>query len=353
MARDNPQSTWHRRRPFMGTNDPLLAEQAYLNLQREVPGEPEPPFEDPSMMSKVWGRNWGVNNDVGRLQVVLVSRPGVEWEPLLTEGEYHDSARAWIDPDKMWYWCDEQRPDIPKAQKQHDSLIQVLEDEGVEVVHLKGVLPHMTQSMFTRDPAIVVNHGAVLGRLGPRHRRGEELPFARTLSRLGVPILNTIQGTGILEGGSFAWLNSKTAALAVSHRTNSEGAAQLARVLERQGAELLCIQNHSYSHHIDGSLVMVDVDLALAISRDLPWWFLQRLEDLGISIIEPDPREGAFGVNCLAVRPGRIIMSAHAEITAEKLLAAGKEVVLIEYDEIHKKGGGVHCSTLPLIREPL
>jgi N-dimethylarginine dimethylaminohydrolase len=46
-------------------------------------------------------------------------------------------------------------------------------------------------------------------------------------------------------------------------------------------------------------------------------------------------------------------MSAHAEMTANKLQDAGVEVVLIEYSEIHKKGGGVHCSTLPLIREPL
>jgi N-dimethylarginine dimethylaminohydrolase len=335
----------------MTADNLFRAQQAYLNLQRQVPGEPRPSFEDRSMMERVWGRQWGLSNDVGRLRVALVSRPGQEWEPLLSGGEYHESAGAWIDPDKMWYWCDKERPDIAKAQSQHDGLVRALEAEGVEVVHLEGVLPHLTQSMFTRDPAIIVNAGAVLGRLGPRHRRGEELPFARALARLGVPILHTTHGTGILEGGSFAWLNEHTAVLAISHRTNAEGARQLSSVLEGQGVELLCVENYDYSHHLDGSFVMIDVDLALTISRDLPWWFIQRLKDLGIRTIEPDAHEGAFGVNCLAVRPGRVIMSAHAETTANKLRTAGMEVVLIDYSEIHKKGGGVHCSTLPLIRE--
>lgn len=337
----------------MTNDDRYDAQQAYLNLQRQVPGEPTPPFEDRMMMEKVWGRDWGVSNDVGRLRVALVSRPGAEWEPLLSGGEYHESAQAWIDPDKMWYWCDKERPDIPEAQSQHDGLVQALEAEEVEVVHLEGVLPDMTQSMFTRDPAIIIKGGAVLGRLGPRHRRGEELPFARTLTRLGVPILHTTHGTGILEGGSFAWLNEHTAALAISHRTNVEGARQLAGVLERHGVELLCVQNYDYSHHIDGSLVMIDVDLALTISRDLPWWFIQRLRELGIHTIEPDANDGAFGVNCLAVQPGRVIMSAHAETTIRGLRKAGIEVVPIEYAQIHKKGGGIHCSTLPLIRDPV
>ena len=38
--------------------------------------------------------------------------------------------------------------------------------------------------------------------------------------------------------------------------------------------------------------------------------------------------------------------------TAERLAAAGVEVVTVPYDEIHKAGGGVHCSTMELLREP-
>ena len=45
-------------------------DEAYLNLHRRIPGEPEPAFEDPAMLEKVWGRKWGLDNDVGRLRTM-------------------------------------------------------------------------------------------------------------------------------------------------------------------------------------------------------------------------------------------------------------------------------------------
>ena len=36
----------------------------------------------------------------------------------------------------------------------------------------------------------------------------------------------------------------------------------------------------------------------------------------------------------------------------EALERRGVEVVAIPYDEIQKAGGGIHCSTMELVREP-
>lgn len=334
----------------MSEQETWSAYQAYMNLHRRIPGEPEPAFEQPAMLEKVWGRRWGINNDVGKLRLALVCRPGKEWEPMMSGGTYAEDAQAWIGPDSMWYWKDRERPDLAKAQAQHDAMTDALRAEGVEVVYLKDPLPHMTKSVFTRDPAIIVKGGAIICRTGVSYRRGEELPTLRTLAQLGMPILHTIHGTGLMEGGSFLWLNDRTAVVSVGHRSNAEGARQLAEVLSTLGVELLCVDNLGYGLHIDGSIVMVDVDKALVFVQDLPWWFLMRLEELGIHIVEADPRDGGMGVNCLAVRPGRVIMSSHARRSAERLEQAGAKVVLVDYDEIHKSGGGVHCSTLPLIR---
>ena len=102
------------------------------------------------------------------------------------------------------------------------------------------------------------------------------------LARLGVPILRTIHGAALLEGGSFAWLNSKTAVVGCSIRVNEEGAWQLEEVLSAQGVELLRVDMGGYDIHIDGVLVMVDVDTALVAAERLPYWFLQKLEELGI-----------------------------------------------------------------------
>lgn len=335
----------------MENQEPTKAIEAYMNLHRRIPGEPEPPFEEPSSLEKVWGRVWGLNNDVGQLRLVLVCRPGKEWEIMMKGGEYVEQAQAWISPNKMWYWKSRERPNLAKAQAQHDALVKALEKEGVEVVYLEDPLPHMTKSVFTRDPAVIVKGGAIICRMGVGYRRGEELPFTRNLVQLGMPILHTIHSTGLMEGGSFVWLNPQTAVASIGHRSNAEGARQISEVLKTQGAELLCVDNTGYGLHIDGSFVMVNTDLALAFIQDLPWWFLNRLKELGIHIIDANPYDGAFGVNCLAVSPGRVLISSHAERTAERLHKARVETILVEYDELHKNGGGIHCSTLPLIRD--
>ena len=335
----------------MNDKTPISATEAYMNLHRRIPGEPEPAFEEASMLEKVWGHRWGLNSDVGQLRMVMVCKPGVEWQLMMEGGEYVEEAQAWISPDNMWYWSGRERPNLAKAQAQHAGLVKALEDEDVEVGYLGQPLPHMTKSVFTRDPAIIVKGGAIICRMGVSYRRGEELPFTRSLAGLGMPILHTIHSTGLMEGGSFVWLNSKTAVVSIGHRCNAEGARQVSEVLKTLGVELLYVDNTGYGLHIDGSFVMVNTNLALAFIQDLPWWFLKRLEELGIHTLDADPYDGAFGVNCLAVSPGKVLISAHAERTAERLIKAGVEVVMVEYDELHKSGGGIHCSTLPLIRD--
>lgn len=77
----------------------------------------------------------------------------------------------------------------------------------------------------------MVKGGAVIGRLAVRARRGEESVMTPTLANLGVPILRTVHGTGMLEGGSFAWLDQKTAAVGRSVRVNEDGCRHLEHVL--------------------------------------------------------------------------------------------------------------------------
>jgi N-dimethylarginine dimethylaminohydrolase len=187
--------------------------------------------------------------------------------------------------------------------------------------------------------------------MGVRMRRGEEQHATRALAAAGMPILGTITGTGTVEGGSFTKLRPGLAAFGTSIRCNEEGFRQLEALLELVGVELIRVPVAGYSIHIDLHFAMVDVDRALIDPSGLPYDFLVKLRELGIETIEAAAEE-EWGLNLLCLRPGRVLMAGGSPRTAELLSGAGVEVVTIPYDEIQKNGGGVHCSTIELIRDP-
>ena len=88
------------------------------------------------------------------------------------------------------------------AWRADQGLVSALEREGVELVFAAPLDPPLFNGVFTRDPLVTVRGGAVVGRLAPRQRRGEEASIARALAVAGMPILRTVAGTGTVEGGS-------------------------------------------------------------------------------------------------------------------------------------------------------
>ncbi len=314
---------------------------------------PEPAFEDPERMAAVWGRNWGCDNDVGQLRAVLMHRPGAEFA-VIDRGKRIEAIGSYGDPEAGWYWQSEEIPALEELQAQHDALAAALRAEGVEVHYLEGVEGGRFKSVYTRDSAFAVKGGAIVARMAPRMRHGEERAVTRTLAGLGVPILRTVSGTGMIEGGSFAWLNRRTAVVGRGIRVNDEGIAQVAEVLDRQGVRLIVVDLRGYDIHIDGHFLMVDVDLALVWAPGLPFSFLEELKALGIRTVEMTPEDNAWIVNGLAVRPGRVIIPEGLSArTRDRLESWGVEIVVVPYDRVQLNGGGIHCSTCPLIRDPV
>ena len=57
-------------------------------------------------------------------------------------------------------------------------------------------------------------------------------------------------------------------------------------------------------------------------------------------------------VNCLAIAPGKVVMSAGiSQPTRARLDALGVEVMQLAYENMYLGGGGIHCSTCPLVRD--
>ena len=315
--------------------------------------EPEPAFEDRARLAALWGRDWGCDNDVGQIRAVLMHRPGAEFE-VIDPSKRIEETGSFGDLDAGWYWQSETIPPLTELQAQHDALADLLRAEGAEVIYLEGVDKGRFKSVYTRDSSFAVKGGAIVARLAPRMRHGEELPVTRALAKIGMPVLRTLHGTAMAEGGSFAWLNSKTAVIGRGIRVNDDGIAQIAEVLKYQGVELIVVDLRGYDIHIDGHFLMVDVDLALIWPRGLPYSFLERLGELGIRTIEMTPEDNGWIVNGLAVHPGRVIMpEGISERTRDALEGHGVEIVTLPYDKVQLNGGGIHCSTCPLIRDPV
>lgn len=325
-------------------------EWRYNQLIKQFPSEPEPAFEDEEQLTRWWGRKWGCTNDVGKLRVVLMHRPGEEVNVVDTARRL--DSNAFGDTQAGWYWRGDEPPDLPAMQAQHDGYVAALRAEGVEVVFIDAPAPGRMKTCYTRDAVVGIGGGAMVMRLGPRIRRGEELPATRTLAKIGCPILRTISGTGVAEGGSFCWLNSRVAATGVSSRTNDEGARQIEEVMRSQGVELIKVPLTGYRLHIDGLFVMIGPDLAIANFTLLPYWFIERLNALGIRLIEIHHEDDGAIINSLAVAPYRMLMPEGVSgYTMDKLALHGVDVVTVPYDKVISGGGGLHCSTAPLIRD--
>ncbi|MFD1910660.1 dimethylarginine dimethylaminohydrolase family protein [Halodurantibacterium flavum] len=328
-------------------------EYRYNMLIKTFASRAEPAFETESEQVEVWGRRWGCNNDVGHLRMVLMHRPGDELN-VVDPNMRMPEINAFGDPKTGWYWRGNVIPDFEEMRAQHDAYVQALREEDVEVVYIDKAAPGRLKTVYTRDSVIAIDGGAIVTRMGPPIRRGEELPVTRTLAKLGMPILRTIHGTGMVEGGSFAFLTPKVAVLGLSSRVNEEGARQLEEVLKTQGVELLRVHLTGYRLHIDGMLVMVDHDKVFVNPTLLPFWLLEKFDELGIHQIEACPDDDPGVINCLAVRPGRLIIgNGMSDRTREKMEKLGISTRRVDYDKVALGGGGLHCSTGPLIRDPI
>jgi N-dimethylarginine dimethylaminohydrolase len=309
----------------------------------------EPSFLDD--LEHSWGARWGAADEIGALRRVVVRRPGSEFA-VIDPGAWDEQIGALVDPHGMWYWTERAPPRLDVIQAEHDGLIAVLRAEGVEVHALDPIGGHFVKAMYIRDPFLMIPGGAIVSRMAVRMRRGEERQATRLLGELGVPILGTITGTGTIEGGSFVKLGPHLAALGTSVRCNEEGARQLGTLLAVQGIELITVALPGFSIHLDVHLAMVDVAAALVDVVGLPYTFMEQLKRRGIELVEADPGERPWALNLLCLRPGRVLMAEGTPRTAERLRRNGVEVIATPYDEVHKNGGGIHCSTNELIRAP-
>jgi N-dimethylarginine dimethylaminohydrolase len=320
-------------------------------LSRDLVQEP---FHDKILLQETWGEYWGVSTDIGHVKKVLMHRPGDEILRLhqnvqqIEMGSQSSGDIKGRTPEDLQTTG---KPNLPILQTQHDHLVSVLKDEGIEVVYLEGESKDYPERIFTRDLGMVIPSGVIVSRLALYIRYGESFYASQTFSRLGIPILGTIQGNGFVEGGSFSMLDEKTALIGRSERVNLSGIEQLRQILSIQNIQLITIDLPSTIIHLDEAFLLLDQNKALVNKALLPYWFIDELQKRQFELLHIDPEDHPLSINALPIAPGRIVFSSTAVRTMEVLDKNGLEVIPVDISEFYKLGGGIHCLTLPLVRE--
>jgi arginine deiminase len=277
----------------------------------------------------LWGA-CGVTSEWARLEAVLLHRPG----PELAAVEDAD-ASLMVEP-----------PVLGRAQAQHDALAAAYRDAGVAVAYVDPPSLPPPNLMYVADLFVMTPEGAILGRPASSVRAGEERWVQRRLAELGVPIVRAVGGRGTFEGADAMWLDPNTVLLGVRLRTNRDGAAQVAAVLESMGVTAIVVEMPAGTMHLMGQLRIVD--------RDLAYYWEGRFGDEGIEALEargyqalpvPDNQEAErdFALNFVTLGPREILMPTGCPVSQAAYEAQGITCRTVDVSEIVKAAGGIGC----------
>ena len=289
----------------------------------------------PSMMTTE--RRFGAQSMSAPLLDVLVKRPGPAFG-----AAFDDPAHGFLHP-----------VDLDLARREHDAFVETLAALGPRVHVLQTELS-TPDLVYTFDPLLVTDRGAIPLRPGKPNRAPEAAAIEEWTTAAGIPTIGRIEAPGTIEGGDTFWLRPDLFCIGRTLRTNGEGARQLAdlvgddvRIFDvpywRGPAELI---------HLMSVISPVADDLAVVYLPLLPVGLWQLLGELGIRLVEvPDEEFATLGCNVLAVRPGVVILADGNPRTAAALAGAGCEVHTYPATEIGVNGsGGPTCMTRPILR---
>ena len=282
---------------------------------------------------------YGAQGMTGRLRRVLVNRPGERF------GAAHETEGAFY----------EEPIDLGLAQSQHDALVAVIEESGAVVERLgREAGP---DSIYTYDPALVCDGGAILLRSGKAIRQPEAPAVGEWFEQNGIPVLARLEAPALADGGDLLWLDSRTLVVGRGFRTNDAGACAIKSALEPyvdavHVVDLPIDRGADYCLHTLSLISMLDRDLAVVSLPLMPVHLYELLRERGVELIEIDEGEwDTLAPNVLALGPRDVVMLSGNPSTSKRLCSAGCRVTQIEGSDVAIKGsGGPTCLTLPLQR---
>jgi dimethylargininase len=289
-------------------------------------------------MNEVAAQLFGGQTMVARLRRVLVRPP---------------------DPGSLAHWSQfawRAAPDPGRLLAEHDEFCNILSEFGAEVIVGESPVDADPDAIYTHDPSLISDEGAIVLRPGKELRRPEARAAASDLQAAGVPIRASLDAPACAEGGDIVWLNEETLLVGWSYRTNGPGIAALKQHLPRVDVVALDLPHFRGAGevlHLMSVISMLDRNLALVYPPLAPVRLLQLLSEHGVRTIEvPDDELDTLGPNVLALAPRVALAVEGNPQTRRRMEQAGVDVTLYAGAELSKGDGGPTCLTRPLLRTP-
>ena len=245
-------------------------------------------------------------------------------------------------------------PDARRIAKEHEAFCRLLEDAGAEVAFAGSPADGNPDAIYTYDPALVTDRGALLLHPGKEVRRGEADAMAEDLERAGVPVAGRLDGAARAEGGDCCWLDERTLLVGRGYRTNEAGIARLRELLPEVDViayDLPHWHGREEVMHLMSLISPLAPDLAVVYEPLLPTRLAQLLEERGVELVAvPDEELPTMGPNVLALAPRVALANEGNPRTRERMERAGVEVLTYRGEELSKGDGGPTCLTRPLLR---
>ncbi|GAB4064260.1 amidinotransferase [Ancylobacter sonchi] len=247
-----------------------------------------------------------------------------------------------------------------QAAQEYAEFARLVERSGTEIIWLEDEGDGLADAMFTHDPSLVSDHGAIILRMGKPLRANEPELHEKAYAERQIPILGRIEAPGTVEGGDCVWLDARTLIVGRGVRTNQSGIDQLGDLLAPHGISVLAFdlplwQGEAACLHLMSVISPLADDLALVFAPLLPAAFYQLLKARGIRLIEAPAEEfhasNGLSLNVLPTQPGQVIMVAGFPATQAAMEAAGCTVDSFAAEALCIAcEGGPTCLTRPVLR---
>ncbi len=230
------------------------------------------------------------------------------------------------------------KPSYPQAMEQHAAYCSALERCGLRVLALPADLQH-PDSTFVEDTAIVTSRSAILARPGAKSRQGEVSGIREALGRF-FSAFHQVEPPGTLDGGDICEAGNHFF-IGLSHRTNEDGARQMAEFLAGDGFSSSIVDIRAMNgvlHLKSGIACLSDNHLVVMDSMaDLP-----HFRDYDLIRVE---REETYAANCVRVNDYVLLPSGRPRLESA-LKERGYKTYPLDMTEFEKMDGGLSCLSL-------